>query len=211
MDKVKEFVEKYQKNDKTGHEMFHVCRVVKMAEYIAKKEGGDIKLIQLSAWLHDVGDYKLHNGIDRTEELITEFCELNSEHFHYTERIIAIVNQVSYKGGFNEKPTSIEAKIVQDADRLDAIGAIGIARTFAYGGSKNSLIYDGTKEFQDSKSVEEYKQKRNTTIHHFYDKLLKLKHLMNTETAKKIAEERHLFMESYLKQFFDEWDFERKY
>lgn len=175
----------------TGHDYFHIERVVKVARRIAQQEKANLFLVELAAWLHDVGDYKLHDGVDKSEELIRAFLsELNLSE-QIISQTIEIVSQVSFSKG--NQPTSLEAKIVQDADRLDALGAIGIARVFAYGGSKQREIYNSENPAM-------------TSIQHFYDKLLKLKDLMNTDAAKKIAEERHLFLENYLAQFYKEWE-----
>ncbi len=174
----------------TGHDYYHIERVVKMAKRIAQEENADLFLVELSAWLHDLGDYKLHNGVDRAAELISGFLLLQGLGSETIKKVLEIVSQVSFSKG--NAPTTLEAKIVQDADRLDALGAIGLARTFAYGGSKQREIYN-------PESPEE------TSIQHFYDKLLKLKGLMNTDAAKKLAEERHLFLEQFLERFFAEW------
>ncbi len=175
----------------TGHDFFHIERVVKIARRIAKEENADVFLVELSAWLHDVGDYKLNKGVDKSEELITKFLnEINLPQeiiFQTTE----IVSQVSFSKG--NVPTSLEAQIVQDADRLDAIGAIGLARVFAYGGSKQREIWNPENPGE-------------TSIQHFYDKLLKLKDLMNTDSAQKIAQERHQFLEEFLERFYKEWE-----
>lgn len=185
------FIKKGFTGETTGHDYYHIKRVVKLAKQIGKEENADLFLVELAAWLHDVGDYKLHEGMDKSEELISQFLfELNLPK-ETISKIIEIVSQVSFSKG--NHPTSLEAKIVQDADRLDAIGAVGIARCFAYGGSKKREIYN--PENPDE-----------TSVQHFYDKLLKLKDLMHTETAKKIAEKRHRFLEEFLKRFYDEWE-----
>src|SRR5690606_13387960 len=172
------------------HDYYHIERVVKMAKRIAQEENADLFLVELSAWLHDVGDYKLHGGIDKSEEMISEFLNELNVSTEIISKTNEIVSQVSFSKG--NAPTTLEAKIVQDADRLDAIGAIGLARTFAYGGSKQREIYN-------PENPEE------TSIQHFYDKLLKLKNLMNTGSARRIAEERHQFLEEFLERFYAEW------
>ncbi|MGB6083930.1 HD domain-containing protein [Moheibacter sp.] len=185
------YIKKGFTGETTGHDFYHIERVVKTARKIASEENADLFLVELAAWLHDVGDYKLHDGMDKSEELISEFLfELNLPK-ETISKIIKIVSQVSFSKG--NAPTSLEAKIVQDADRLDALGAIGLARTFAYGGSKQREIYN--PEIPEE-----------TSIQHFYDKLLKLKDLMNTNSAKKIAEERHQFLEEFLERFYEEWE-----
>ncbi|HLV24638.1 MAG TPA: HD domain-containing protein [Moheibacter sp.] len=185
------FIKNQFSGEGTGHDYFHIQRVVKVARKIASEENADLFLVELSAWLHDVGDYKLNDGIDKSEELISEFLnELNLPQ-ETISKTIEIVSQVSFSKG--KTAGTLEAKIVQDADRLDAIGAIGLARVFAYGGSKNREIWNPENP-------------EMTTVQHFYDKLLKLKDLMNTNSARKIAEERHLFMEEFLKKFYYEWE-----
>lgn len=185
------YIKKGFTGETTGHDYYHIERVVKAARRIAQEENADLFIVELAAWLHDVGDYKLHNGMDKSEELISEFLfELNLPN-ETISKIIKIVSQVSFSKG--NAPKSLEAKIVQDADRLDAIGAVGISRCFAYGGSKQREIYN-------PENPEE------TSIQHFYDKLLKLKGLMNTNSAKKIAEERHQFLEEFLERFYEEWE-----
>lgn len=188
---TQEFIKKEFSGEGTGHDYFHIERVVKVAKEIAKEENADLFIVELAAWMHDVGDYKLHDGIDQSDKLITEFLKTQPLSDEIISKVTEIVSQVSFSKG--NEAESLEAKIVQDADRLDALGAIGLARVFAYGGSKKREIWNPEDpEF--------------TSIQHFYDKLLKLKELMNTNSARKIAEERHLFLENYLKQFFKEWN-----
>lgn len=175
----------------TGHDYYHIERVVINARKILEKENADPFLVELSAWVHDIGDYKLHNGVDRSEELITNFLESINVDQVTIAKVNQIVSEVSFSKG--NKPTSLEAEIVQDADRLDAIGAVGIARCFAYGGSVGSLLYNPEDQSEKSSSIQ-----------HFYDKLFKLKDLMNTETAKEIAIERHQFMELFVREFYKE-------
>lgn len=184
------FILKEFSGEGTGHDYFHVERVVKSAKKMAEEENADVFLVELSAWLHDLGDYKLHNGVDRSAELISGFLLLEEADTEIIQKVLEIVSQVSFSKG--NQPTSLEAKIVQDADRLDALGAIGIARCFAYGGSKQGEIYNPENP-------------EDTSIQHFYDKLLKLKDLMNTSSARKMAEERHQFLENFLDQFYAEW------
>lgn len=185
------FIKNEFSGEGTGHDYYHIVRVVNIAKQIAKEENADLFLVELSAWLHDVGDYKLHDGIDRSEDLITQFLKSQNATEELIQKVNAIVSQVSFSKGNEAK--SLEAKIVQDADRLDAIGAIGLARAFAYGGSKEREIWNP-------------EQPESTSIQHFYDKLLKLKDLINTNSARKIAEERHLYMEEFLERFYKEWE-----
>lgn len=202
---TEKFIQGRFENEGSGHDWWHVYRVRNMALKIAAKEGGNIFLIEMAALLHDLDDWKLTNG----EECSKVDSWLNNTDLEkrVAIRIAEIIKQVSFKGaGVKNNATSLEAKIVQDADRLDAIGAIGIARTFAYGGSKGRLIYDPNIKPVLHDSFEEYKKTTAPTINHFYEKLLLLKDRLNTETAKKIARERHRFMEDFLGQFFKEWD-----
>lgn len=189
--KAQEYIKETFLKEGTGHDYYHIERVVINARKILQTEHADSLLIELAAWLHDLGDYKLHNGIDKSKELITTFLKSIVVEQSIINRVIEIVSQVSFSKG--NKPSSIEAEIVQDADRLDAIGAIGIARCFAYGGSKNRILYSPDE-----------KEKENSSIQHFYDKLFKLKDMMNTESAKLIAAKRHSFMEEYIAEFYRE-------
>ncbi len=191
----------------SGHDWWHIERVRKLSLKIATAEDADLFIVELAALLHDLDDWKL-NGND--PELYTKTnLWLDKIKLDKVTRnqIIKIVKQVSFKGaGIKTKPDIIEAQIVQDADRLDAIGAIGIARAFSYGGNRNRLLYDPNSEPEYHETFEAYKANSGSTINHFYEKLILLKDLMNTETAKKYALARHVFMEKFLHQFFDEWE-----
>lgn len=186
--RTQEYIKETFLREGTGHDYYHIERVVINARKILQTELADSFLVELAAWLHDLGDYKLHEGIDKSEELISAFLNSLDAEQSVIDRIIEIVSQVSFSKG--STPTTIEAEIVQDADRLDAMGAIGIARCFAYGGSKNRILYSP-----------DAKEKENSSVQHFYDKLFKLKDLMNTESAKLMAKERHSFMEGYIAEF----------
>ncbi|MDC0118251.1 HD domain-containing protein [Schleiferiaceae bacterium] len=194
-----------------GHDWFHIERVWKNAKLIAAKEHCDIEVVQLAALLHDIADSKFHGGNEEIgPAMAREFLENAGLKPQKVEHIVAIVENVSFKGGQNTRShSSIELDIVQDADRLDAIGAIGIARTFNYGGFKNRAMYDPSIAPNLNMTKEEYKKSTAPTINHFYEKLLLLKDLMNTESGKRIAEQRHGFMESYLDQFYGEWNGQR--
>lgn len=189
--KTQEYIKETFLKEGTGHDYYHIERVVINARKILETESADRFMVELAAWMHDLGDYKLHNGIDRSDELIRKYLTSLEIELPTIDRVIEIVSQVSFSK--NKSVTSIEAMIVQDADRLDAIGAIGIARCFAYGGSKNRILYSPDE-----------KEKKDSSIQHFYDKLFKLKDLMNTETAKRLAKKRHSFMEEYIKEFYNE-------
>lgn len=205
--KVKEYVRKELGHEPTGHDWGHSWRVWKMAKRIAEKEGGDLFIIELAALLHDIADWKFSGGNTKTG---SKKAKILLEKLGVEQKIIkevcCIIENISFKGaGVKDKMKIIEGKIVQDADRLDAIGAIGIARTFAYGGFKRKEIYNPEIKPKVHKSFREYKENKSTSINHFYEKLLLLKDRLNTKTAKKIAEKRHKFLEAYLKQFFKEW------
>ena len=204
LQKIKMKVLELLKMESTGHDFYHIQRVVNNSIQICKTEEADEYYAILLAYLHDVGDYKIHDGMDKTEEIVSHILlELNFK-TNDIQQIIRDIDLIGFKGGLNKKPNKMEVQIVQDADRLDAMGAIGIARAFAYGGKKGRLLYDPNFEPEDFDSIEAYKNSNAPTIQHFYDKLLKLKDLMNTETAKKLAEERHAFMETFLMQFYRE-------
>ncbi len=189
--KAQEYIKETFLKEGTGHDYYHIERVVTNARKILQTEQANNFIVELAAWLHDLGDHKLNNGVDKSEELISIFLKSLVIEQSVIDLIIEIVSQVSFSKG--NKPTSIEAEIVQDADRLDAIGAIGIARCFAYGGSKNRILYSPNEE-----------EKENSSIQHFHDKLFKLKDMMNTKSAKQIANQRHLFMEEYIAEFYRE-------
>lgn len=194
----------------SGHDWFHIDRVRKMSIRIGKLEGGDLFVIEMAALLHDLDDWKIINSdrsaVSRSEKWLNEM-EVSQA---ISNQILRIIEEVSFKGAGTKTPVScIEAAVVQDADRLDAIGAIGIARTFAYGGHKNRLIYDPSVAPVLHSDFEVYKKSTDPTINHFYEKLLLLKERLNTHSAREIAEARHLFMENYLEQFFEEWEAKR--
>lgn len=202
-----DFVKQQLMDAEGGHDWFHIERVWKNAEAIAQGEDCDPEIVALAALLHDIADSKFHGG-DETVGPALARNWLTSKRYpeEKLEHIIAIVENISYKGGKELRThESIELDVVQDADRLDAIGAIGIARTFNYGGFKNRVIYDPAIQPDLNMTKEEYKKSTAPTINHFYEKLLLLKERMNTTTGKKIALERHRFMESFLDQFYAEW------
>lgn len=188
---IREYVFNLFHDDVTGHDFFHMKRVAGMAKTIADKERADSFICESAAWLHDVGDQKLFTNPEQARNEMDEILTEIGIDRKTIERINEALNDVSFSKG--RIPATKEGKIVQDADRLDAIGAIGISRVFAYGGTNEQLIYHDTKP-------------ENTSIQHFYDKLLRLKSQLNTKTALEIAEERHAFMETYLNQFFIEWN-----
>ncbi len=204
------FVKEKLEGAEAGHDWFHIERVWKLSKKIAEKEGGNLEVIELSALLHDIADPKFHNG-DETLALKISKDFLEEIHLEgkLIEQVLFVIKNISFKNRAEapENPP-LELQIVQDADRLDAIGAIGIARTFNFGGFKNNLMYHPEIKPNLGMNKEEYKKSNGTTINHFYEKLLLLKDLMNTETAKRIASERHDFMLQFLDEFYKEWNVE---
>ncbi|RTZ02224.1 HD domain-containing protein [Flavobacterium sp. RSP49] len=205
------FVKEKLKNAEGGHDWFHIERVFNNAVLISKNEVCDVTVVQLGALLHDIADSKFHDGDETVgPRLARAFLESENVHADIISHVVKIIENISYKGGnFENKFSSIELDVVQDADRLDAIGAIGIARTFNYGGFKNRALYDPEIAPNSSMSKEEYKKNDSPTLNHFYEKLLLLKDKMNTETGKQIAQERHQYMEGFLTQFYAEWEGEK--
>ena len=204
------FVKEKLEGAEAGHDWFHIERVWKLSKKIAEKEGGNLELIELSALLHDIADPKFHNGDETLALKISQnFLEEIQVDAELIEQVLFVIKNISFKNRAEapENPP-LELQIVQDADRLDAIGAIGIARTFNFGGFKNNLMYHPEIKPNLGMNKEEYKKSNGTTINHFYEKLLLLKDLMNTETAKKIASERHDFMLQFLDEFYKEWNVE---
>lgn len=202
------FVKKQLENAESGHNWFHMERVYNNVLLIAKDETCNLEVVQLAALLHDIADSKFHDG-DETVGPKVARAFLTSENVseETINHVVKIIENISFKGGnFEKQFTSKELEIVQDADRLDAIGAVGIARTFNYGGYKNREIYNPEISPNLTMSKEEYKNSTAPTINHFYEKLLLLKDKMNTETGKKIAQLRHDFMETFLEQFYNEWN-----
>jgi len=205
------FVKATLQNAEGGHDWFHMLRVWNNAKLISENENVDNFIVELGALLHDIADSKFHNG-DETigPKIAREFLEKQHVEEHIIVHIEHIISNISYKGGnFNQNFNSPELAVIQDADRLDAIGAVGIARCFNYGGFKNRSLYNPEIAPKLNQTKEEYKNSKAPTINHFYEKLLLLKDRMNTETGKKIAEERHLYMETFLQQFYNEWNGEK--
>lgn len=200
-----DYIKDLFREDCSGHDSYHSIRVYNNATKIAEKEGGNLLLIKLAALLHDVDDRKLFPNSENHENA-RKFLHQNSLDHDSINEICEIIKSVSYSSNGSSAPESIEGRIVQDADRLDALGAIGIARTFAYGGHKGRPIYDPDEKPIDNMTTEEYKNHTSNSLNHFYEKLLKLKDLMNTETARSMAEKRHAFIEVYLDEFLCEWN-----
>lgn len=215
MQKLKELIiektEKYVRNElgaeATGHDWFHIERVRNNALHIWQHEkSGDPFIIEMAALLHDISDEKLNKSAEIGEAKPEKFLSTISLMDKDKNHIKQIIQSISFKGGRKTELVTVEAKIVQDADRLDAIGAIGIARAFAYGGKKGQPIYDPNISVREEMSLEEYRNGKSSSIHHFYEKLLKLKELLHTARAKEMAEIRQNMMESFLAQFFQEWN-----
>ena len=202
------FVKQQLKGDATGHDWWHVHRVWHMALTLAEQEGADLFVVQLAALLHDIADWKFHAGDDKKGGVIArQWLESLGLEEKVISHVCQIVSDISFKGaGVATNMKTIEGKVVQDADRLDAIGAIGIARAFAYGGYKKREMYNPEIEPLLHQSFEQYKNSEGTTVNHFHEKLLLLKNRMNTQSALQIAEERHQFMEVFLDKFLKEWD-----
>lgn len=205
------FVKQELENAEGGHDWFHIQRVYKNSLLISNGENCDILVVKLGALLHDIADSKFHNGDETVgPKKARLFLESENVSENTIVHVINIIENISFKGGNVIKNFhSLELDIVQDADRLDAIGAIGIARTFNYGGFKNRSLYNPNIAPNLHMSKEEYKNSEAPTINHFYEKLLLLKDKMNTKTGKEIATERHHFMETFLLQFYAEWDVEK--
>lgn len=211
IEKTRDFVKEKLYGEGSGHDWFHIERVYKLSKYIGEKENADLFVVEMTALLHDIDDWKFSQGTDTDTTVTEKFLTSMNISENDINKIISIIKTMSFKGGVvDSTQNSIEGKVVQDADRLDAIGAIGIARTFAYGGSKGRQIYDPSINPMKFTSLEQVKNEENHTINHFYEKLLKLKDLMNTKTAKEIAEKRHKFMENFLEEFYSEWNFPGK-
>ena len=205
--KTGHFVESEFRTEGSGHDWFHIDRVRKMALRIGETEVCDLFIIEMASLLHDLDDWKLTAPTTEESSKAKKWLDSVSLDSEVASHILEIIREVSFKGAGIETPVkTIEAAIVQDADRLDAIGAIGIARTFAYGGHKSRLIYDPSVVPVMHSNFQEYKSSNAPTINHFYEKLLLLKDRMNTKTAQIIAEQRHQFMSDYLSQFYEEWE-----
>lgn len=208
IDQTAAYVQSKLHGEGSGHDWWHVYRVWRNAVHICKEENADLFIVQLAALLHDIADWKFHEG---NENIGPKIAQEWLEKMNVSEDIIfhvcEIIKDISFKGASVKTPMkTIEGMIVQDADRLDAIGAIGIGRAFSYGGHKGSEMYNLDVKPEMHQSFEQYKNNTGSTINHFYEKLLLLKDLMNTKTAREIANERHMFMEQFLDRFFEEWE-----
>lgn len=206
--KTEKFVKDLLNKEGTGHDWWHIERVRNNSILINKKEKADNFVIELAVLLHDVGDRKVIKKEEDDYSIAENFLKKQKVPGEVIEHVMFIIKNMSFSKSLDsqKEEASKEFYIVQDADRLDAIGAIGIARTFAYGGSKERPLYDPTKKAQKINTTKSYKKLNSSSFHHFEEKLLLLKNLMNTKTAKEIAKNRDDFMKKYIKQFLDEWD-----
>lgn len=203
---TEQFVKMKLCNDTTGHDWEHIQRVRQMAVKIAEIEDGDSWICEMASLLHDTIDDKLTTDVVRAEKEVIEFMKASEVRNDDALHILEIMTSISFKGGKGGQVQTLEGRIVQDADRLDAIGAIGIARAFTYAGAKGQPIYDPSLGVRENMTLLEYRNGRSSAIHHFYEKLLKLKDRMNTAYGHEIAEERHRRMEGYLQAFYSEWN-----
>jgi len=200
--KTADYIKKYFKNDTSGHDWWHTYRVWQTAKKLARKEDADLFIVEMAALLHDLDDFKFGGG-NKVENWLDQF-EIKPED---KARISDAAHSVSFKGAkVDTKPKTIEGQVVQDADRLDAIGAIGLARVFAFGGSHGKPIYTPGEKAILHCDFNDYKKSNSSNITHFYEKLLLLKDLMNTKSARKVATKRHQILEDFLLEFFKEWD-----
>lgn len=208
INKTIEYVKQTLQTAEAGHDWFHISRVYKTAQTINKAEGANHLIVALAALLHDIADSKFHDGDEEIgPKTAATFLQSIAVDSNIIDEVVLIIKNLSFKASFGEITYhSKELDVVQDADRLDAIGAIGIARAFTYGGFKNRVMYDPEIKPNLQMTKEQYKNTTAPTINHFYEKLLLLKDLMKTDAGKKMAEERHQFMLSYLEQFYGEWE-----
>lgn len=208
IDATAAYVQEQFQDETSGHDWWHIYRVWNLALVLAKAEGADQFTVQLAALLHDLDDWKLQKAGHGVQTSKAQYWLAQLDVSETTRSaVIEVIDQVSFKGaGVATVPESLEAAVVQDADRLDAIGAIGVARAFTYGGHKGQLIYDPLLPVTLHASFEAYRTSQTTTINHFYEKLLLLKDRINTPTGKEMAERRHRFLEMFLEEFFHEWE-----
>jgi uncharacterized protein len=209
VDQISEHIQSQFEGDSTGHDWFHIQRVLNLSLYLQSKEGGDREIVALGALLHDISDHKFNGGdLYKGGEIAFRLLQSYNYPKQKALQVKYIVDNVSYKGAQTKyEMKSLEGQLVQDADRLDAIGAIGIGRTFAYGGFKGQAMHQPEMPPKTHHSFEEYATSEGTTINHFYEKLLLLKDRLNTKTAQDIGVKRHAIMEQFLRDFLDEWNF----
>ncbi len=203
-DHAAEYIHSLFDGESSGHDFYHSMRVHDLARTICSEEGGDMGIVRLAAILHDTDDRKVFDTVDHANA--RRFMESESIPADIQDRVCHIISQISFKGKDTQVPDSLEGMIVQDADRMDAIGAIGIARAFAYGGSRGRAMHVPDESFKADMSEEEYFANEGTSVNHFYEKLLLLRDMMNTDTAKHMASARHDYMVGFLDEFLAEWD-----
>ena len=206
VEKAMDFAREVFRDDSSGHDWYHTLRVYRLATFLAQQEGADVQTVQLAALLHDVDDRKLSPETYARKSRARGFLEDNGVSAERITQILRIIDEVSFRGTDSVRPGTPEGQCVQDADRLDALGAMGIARAFAYGGNHNRVMYDPEIKPALNMSREEYQKHVSTTVNHFYEKLFLLKDMMNTESAKAIAEHREQYMREYIDEFMDEWE-----
>ncbi|AJY73793.1 HD domain-containing protein [Paenibacillus beijingensis] len=206
INQAKDFVRSTLEHESTGHDWFHIYRVTETAKTIAREEGADLFICELAALLHDIADAKLNPSEEIGLKKVADWLNSNGVGMEDAEHVLEIISTMSFKGGGKAPMRTLEGKVVQDADRLDAIGAIGIARVFTYSGAKGRPMHDPAVKLRDRMTEEEYRSGNDTAINHFYEKLLKLKDLMNTNYGRVVAAERHQFMLHYLEHFYAEWE-----
>jgi len=209
VEKAMAFAREVFRDDSSGHDWFHTLRVYRLATFLAQQEGADVQTVQLAALLHDVDDRKLSPETYARKSRARGFLEENGVSAERITQILRIIDEVSFRGTDSVRPGTPEGQCVQDADRLDAMGAVGIARTFAYGGSRGRPIYDPEQPPQEVMDADAYVRRQSHSINHFYEKLLLLRDMMNTPTAKQLARERHRWLELFLEEFLAEWDGKR--
>lgn len=208
IDTTVEYVKQTMMGDATGHDWWHVYRVWQMAIRIGRETDADMTVVQLGALLHDIADWKFHDGdLEIGPKVAREWLNSCGAPNDVIDQVVYIVASSSFKGaGVPDVHATLESQVVQDADRLDAIGALGIARAFAYGGSVGNQMFDPGLEVQFHDSAESYRSSPSSTVNHFHEKLLLLKDRLNTEPARRIADGRHAYMETFLQQFHREWN-----
>lgn len=205
IDETEQWVKDQLLNETTGHDWYHIVRVTNVAKEIGEKENADLFIVEIASLLHDLADDKVNKNGQQVITDIRYWLKNHNVDETNIEHIINIIQTISFKGGHEKRLHTLEAEIVQDADRIDALGAIGIARAFQYSGSQGQAIYDPNLFVRKHMTFEEYRNEKSSAVHHFYEKLLRLKDKMNTETGKQMARERHEFMENFLEQFYKEW------
>lgn len=206
LDQTRQYVREQLENDSSGHDWWHIARVTKLAKRLAEEEKADLFICELAALLHDVADEKLNSSAEAGLAKVRAWMTDLQVESPAIEHVMEIISTISFKGGQQPPVTSKEAQVVQDADRLDALGAIGIARTFAYAGWKGHAIYDPNLPYRTELTHEAYRNGATSAVNHFYEKLLLLKERMNTPSGRALAESRHQVMEQYLAQFYAEWE-----